>query len=125
MNHLTIIGNLTANPMGKAVETQSGQKLVCEFTVAVNRISKDQGGADYFRVTLWEKDAQNAMKYLRKGSKVCVTGPVTGRAYLGRDGQPGISLEMRRVREIEYLSSRQETPEEGDTGEEPEGSCPF
>lgn len=131
MNHLTIIGNLTANPAGRVAETQEGAKTVCEFTVATSRISKGEKVADYFRVTLWEKDADNAMKYLSKGSKVCVTGPVTGRAYLGKDGQPRVSLEIRRVRDIEYLSSKPQSgeesqePEEFGSIEEPDGDLPF
>ena len=68
--------------------------------------------AEYFRVTLWERAADNAMKYLTKGRKVAVTGPVEGRPYMGNDGQPRVSMEIRQVKEIEYLSSRAE--DEGD-----------
>lgn len=112
MNTLHIIGNLTANPKSRVVNTQSGTSTVCDFTVATNRFAKGRKVTEYFRVTLWEKAADNAMKYLTKGRKVAVTGPVEGRAYTGNDGKPRVSMEIRQVKEIEYLSSRQE--DEGD-----------
>lgn len=108
MNTLHIIGNLTANPKCRVVNTQNGTSTVCDFTVATNRFVNGRKVAEFFRVTLWEKAAENAMKYLTKGRKVAVTGPVEGRAYMGNDGQPKVSMEIRQVKEIEYLSNRQE-----------------
>ena len=106
MNTLHIIGNLTANPKSRVVNTANGTSTVCDFTVATNRYMKGKKVAEYFRVTLWERAADNAMKYLAKGRKVAVTGPVEGRAYIGNDGKPKVSMEIRQVKEIEYLSSR-------------------
>lgn len=108
MNTLHIIGNLTANPKSRIVNTQNGTATVCDFTVATNRFAKGRKVTEYFRVTLWEKAADNAMKYLTKGRKVAVTGPVEGSAYTGNDGKPRVRMEIRQVKEIEYLSSRQE-----------------
>ncbi len=112
MNTLHIIGNLTANPKSRVVNTANGTSTVCDFTVATNRYVKGKKVAEYFRVTLWERAADNAMKYLTKGRKVAVTGPVEGRPYMGNDGKPRVSMEIRQVKEIEYLSSRAE--DEGD-----------
>lgn len=108
MNTLHIIGNLTADPQSRTVNTQNGALTVCDFTVATNRYVKGNKIAEYFRVTLWERAAENAMKYLTKGRKVAVSGPVEVHAYRGNDGQPRASLEIRQVREIEYLSGRRE-----------------
>ena len=107
MNTLHIIGNLTRDPETRAVSTSNGAATVCNFTVAVNRYAKGKQETDYFRVTLWERAADNAMKYLTKGRKVAVTGPVEGRAYMGNDGQPRVSMEIRQVKEIEYLGGVQ------------------
>lgn len=108
MNDLTIIGNLTNNPSSRIVNTQSGQQTVCDFTVAVNRVVRGQKITDYFRVSCWNKQAENAMKYLTKGSKVAVKGAVTARAYAGNDGTPRASLEVIPDK-IEYLSAKQST----------------
>lgn len=88
MNKLTIIGNLTGNPESKVVNTQNGSKTVCNFTVAVNRKVRGENVADFFRVACWDKQAENAMKYLTKGKKVAVVGAVTCRAYKGMRAAP-------------------------------------
>lgn len=107
MNKITIIGNLTGNPESRMVDTGNGGIAVCNFTVATNRISRGQKTVDYFRVSCWRKQAENAMKYLAKGRKVAVVGMVTARAYMGNDGSPKASLEVQ-AEDIEYLSSRQD-----------------
>ena len=125
MNTLHIIGNLTANPKSRVVNTANGTSTVCDFTVATNRYVKGKKVAEYFRVTLWERAADNAMKYLTKGRKVAVTGPVEGRAYMGNDGQPRVSMEIRQVKEIEYLSSRQEDEDDQAPPPQDDGFVPV
>lgn len=68
-----IIGHL-----GKAPEvkyTKSGM-AVCKFTVATSRYSKNQKEevTTWYTVTLFGTSAQNAEKYLQKGSKVFISG---------------------------------------------------
>lgn len=71
MNKLAIIGNLTRDVELRT--TQSG-KSVANFTVAVNRRAKpgEKAEADFFRVSVWDKQAETCQKYLAKGRKVCV-----------------------------------------------------
>lgn len=109
MNTLHITGNLTANPESRVVNGQNGPQTVCNFTVAADRFIRGKQVTDYFRITLWNKSAENAMKYLTKGRKVAVTGPVTARAYIGNDGKPHCSMEIQEVKELEYMDSRQDT----------------
>ena len=104
MNKLTIIGNLVRDPESRT--TQDG-KTVCNFTVAVNR-RKTQNGqqpeADFFRVSVWNQLAENCQKYLAKGRKVAVVGPVSVHVYSGQDGSPKANLEVAG-NEVEFLSS--------------------
>ena len=102
MNKLTIIGNLTADPELRT--TQDG-KNVCWFTVAVNRRNRDE--ADYFRVSAWEKLGENCQKFLIKGRKVCVIGPVTVRTYQANDGTTRASMEVT-AQDVEFLTPRTE-----------------
>lgn len=104
MNRLTIIGNLTKDPELRT--TQSGLN-VCTFTVAVNRPKRDgqQQEADFFRVTAWRDMAVNCSKFLQKGKKVCVMGPVSVNTYTGNDGTTRASLEVT-ANDIEFLSPR-------------------
>lgn len=121
MNKLTIIGNLTRDPETRT--TQDG-KTVCTFSVAVNRRSK-KDEADYFRVSAWNALGENCSKYLSKGKKVCVIGPVSVHAYQGNDGKPGASLEVM-AQDIEFLTSRNDSvdPKSGMQKVQPENN-PF
>ena len=94
MNKLTIIGNLTRDPELRS--TSSGVS-VCDFTVAVNRRQRkdaqnSQPEADFFRVSAWRERGELCAKYLAKGRKVCVVGPVSVRTYTGNDGVMRASL---------------------------------
>lgn len=99
MNSLTIIGNVTRTPETAATPTG---KRVCNFSVAVNRRVGGQDTVDYFRVTAWEPLGDNCARYLDKGRKVAVRGPVTARAYIANDGTPRANLEMT-AQEVEFL----------------------
>ena len=115
MNRLTIIGNLTRDPEQRT--TPSGA-TVCSFTVAVNRRGRrdaqgTQPEADFFRVSAWNQLGENCARYLAKGRKVAVVGPVSVHTYQGSDGQTRASLEVM-ANDVEFLSSRSEM--EGDSG---------
>lgn len=101
MNKLTIIGNLTADPTSNIVN----DKTVCNFTVAVNRRRKVEGqpDADFFRVAAWNKTGENCQKYLAKGRKVSVVGPVSVRTYQAQDGSTRASMEVI-AEDVEFLS---------------------
>ena len=108
MNKLTIIGNLTRDP---ELRTTSTGINVCSFTVAVNRrrssANSNQPEADFFRVTAWRQLGENCQRYLAKGRKVAVTGPVSVSTYTGNDGTTRATLEVT-ADDVEFLSSRNE-----------------
>lgn len=108
MNKVHIIGNVTKDPVLRS--TPSGVS-VCDFTVAVNRRSKDSNEADFFRVTAWRQLGENCHRYLQKGRKVAVVGAVSARAYQSNDGQCRASLEVI-ADDVEFLSPRQEHEKE-------------
>ena len=118
MNKATIIGNLVRDP---ELRTTTSGISVCSFTVAVNRRQRRQEGeeaeADYFRVTAWRERGETCGKFLQKGKKVAVVGPVSVSTYQGRDGKTYASLEIT-ADEVELLSPRvsdQPVPEEPKT----------
>ena len=107
MNKLTIIGNLTRDP---ELRTTSTGINVCSFTVAVNRRRSANGNqpeADFFRVSAWRQLGENCQRYLAKGRKVAVTGPVSVSTYTGNDGTTRATLEVT-ADDVEFLSSRNE-----------------
>jgi single-strand DNA-binding protein len=99
MNKLFLIGNLTKDP---ETRTTPNGKTVCNFDIAVN---DRQGNATYFRVSAWEKQGENCQRYLSKGKKVSVIGPVSARAYTDRNGNANVSIEVS-AQDVEFLSPR-------------------
>lgn len=77
---VTLIGRL-----GKDPETRStaGGKLVAHFSVATSS-GKDQ--TDWHNVVCWEKTAELAQRYLRRGALVFVTGRLSYRKYTDKAG---------------------------------------
>ncbi len=109
MNKIILIGNLTRDP---ELRTVAGGVSVCSFTIAVNdrRGRSQQGGdqqdsAQFFRITAWRQLGENCAKYLAKGRKVFVSGPLTARTYQANDGTTRVSLEVT-AEDVEFLSSR-------------------
>ena len=108
MNKCIIIGNLTRDP---ELRTTGEGINVCTFKVAVNkRTSRDHPEADYFRVVAWRELGENCAKFLTKGKKVMVAGPVSVNAYEGKDGNHYAELEIT-AGEVEFIS-----PKDSDSG---------
>ena len=114
MNKIILIGNLTRDPELRTVNTYNGAVSVCDFTIAVNKPRRSQqnqdaqqqgGDADFFRITTWRGLAENCSRYLAKGRKVYVSGPLSARTYQANDGSTRVSLEVS-ADEVEFLSSR-------------------
>lgn len=106
MNSLHIIGNLTKDP---ELRTTATGLSVCSFTVAVNRRKSgdNQPEADYFNVTAWRERGETCAKYLSKGKKVSVVGPVTIRTWES-NGKHGANMEVT-AEDVEFLSPRSES----------------
>lgn len=104
MNKLTIIGNLTAAPELRYTATGLA---ICGFTVAVNRkktANNEDPGADFFRVTAFRQLGENCAKFLDKGRKVCVVGPVELREW-EKDGKTFKNMDVT-AEDVEFLSPR-------------------
>ncbi len=83
LNKALIIGNLTRDPELKSLP--SGIK-VCSFSVATNRVWKDQNGAkqeaaDYHNIVVFGRQAETVAQYMKKGSQVMVEGRMQTRSW--------------------------------------------
>lgn len=79
MNTVILIGNLTKDPQ---INWAKNGEAIAHFDIAVNRI-KD--GVDYFRVTVFGKQAENCERYLAKGRKVGIVGRLQNNSYKNKD----------------------------------------
>lgn len=94
MNVIIITGRLTSDPELKY--TQSG-KAYAKFRVAVDRKFKNKQGekeTDFIPVVFWDKTAELAGEYLRKGHMVGVTGELRMNSYENSEGKKVTTYEV-------------------------------
>jgi single-strand DNA-binding protein len=102
LNKMMIIGNLGADP---ELRYTPGGKAVTDLRVAVNDNRKGPDGewieeTLWFRVSVWEQQAERLAEQLRKGNKVYAEGQLRAREYEARDGQKRTSLELAFARVV-------------------------
>ena len=113
VNEVTFIGNLTKKPELRIINTKNGdQALVTTITVAVDRRKSGipVDGTDLFDVTVWNKTAENCVKYLDKGSKVHIKAYVTITSS-DKDGQKRFFTQFTGQR-VTFLSRASGSPTE-------------
>lgn len=124
MQRINIIGNVCGRP---EMRTTASGRNVCTFTVAVNRprrAGQDRSDADFFRVSVWEKQGEACANYLDKGSKVFVSGTISANAYTDGKGAPRASLELS-AQEVEFLTRPKWSNDDRDAGYLPEEEEPL
>src|SRR5437763_9596736 len=77
MNVGTLIGNLATEVELREV---GPEKKVASFVLAVDRASHD-GGADFVRVSAWDRQAELCAEYPGKGRRIAVDGRLKSRSW--------------------------------------------
>ena len=108
-NKIIIVGNLGRDP--ELRYTPQGI-AVCSFTMATNEKRRDKAGelqdvTTWFKVTLWRNQAENAAKYLTKGSPVYIEGRLRIEEWTDRDNNNRYTLDVQAT-EMQFISSRGE-----------------
>lgn len=105
MNIVILVGNLTKDP---EVRYAANGNPVAHISVAVSRSFSRDGGpeADFFRVTVFGKQAELVERYLRKGRKVGIEGRIQNDNY-EKEGQK-IYRDTIIANRIEFLSPKGE-----------------
>ena len=98
MNNVSLIGNLASDVDLKQV---GDDKQVASFLLAVDRPGKD-AGADFVRVSTWEKQAELCARYLSKGKRVAIDGRLRSRSW-EEEGKRRNAVEVVAVR-VQFLS---------------------
>lgn len=85
-NLVFLTGRLTKDPETRY--TSGSQIAVCTFTLAVDRPTKhgEEKKADFPRITVFGRQAENCEKYLSKGKKVALQGRLQTGSYQNREG---------------------------------------
>lgn len=88
MNKVVLMGRLTRDPEVR-YSTGENATAVGNYTLAVDRRFKrdNEPSADFIRCVCFGKAAEFAEKYLRQGTKICITGRIQTGSYTNREGQ--------------------------------------
>ena len=87
MNSTCLVGRLT-----KDVELRYTQSnvAVATFTLAVNRVFKNENGdreADFINCVMWRQQAEKLANWAKKGTLIGITGRIQTRSYDNQQGQ--------------------------------------
>lgn len=107
LNKAMIIGNLGSDPEIRSIA--SGAR-VANFSVATNRKWTGRDGTqqektEWHRIVAWEKLADIAERFLKKGDRVYVEGEIEYRSYEDKDGVTKYITEIR-ARDMVMLGGR-------------------
>jgi single-strand DNA-binding protein len=106
MNNVTLIGHLATEVEMKEL---GDEKKVASFVLAVDRVGGD--GADFFRVSVWNRQGELCAEHLSKGQRAGVEGRLRSRSWED-EGKRRSAVEVVASR-VEFLSppTRQEVAE--------------
>ncbi len=108
INKVILVGNLGKDPEAKFMPSGNA---VTNITVATSESWKDkqtgqqQERTEWHRVVFFNRLAEIASEYLRKGSKVYIEGSLRTRKWQGQDGQDRYTTEIV-ASEMQMLDSR-------------------
>ena len=103
MNKALLIGRIS-NDL-ELRHTQSNN-AVCKFNIAINRVGVE--GTDFISVVVWNKQAENLVKYQKKGSLISVEGTIRVDKYQNENGENKYNTYIL-ANSIQYLSSKSDT----------------
>lgn len=88
MNVCVLMGRLCADPIISSYQSSNGDATmnIARFTIAVDRISKINGSADFIKCVAYGKQAEFAEKFLIKGVKVALQGRIQTGSYTDKNG---------------------------------------
>ena len=109
MNNVILIGRLCRDPELSYTTTQTA---ICKFTLAVDRPARagEDKTADFIRITVFNAQAENSNRYLKKGSKCAVNGRIQTGSYKDRDGKTVSTFDVI-ANNVEFLDSRERPAE--------------
>lgn len=105
LNVVTLVGRAGKDPEVKFFESGS---VVCKFTLAVNRRSKKTDQPNWFDLEMWDRNAEVAADYVRKGSLIGVKGSLKFDYWQDRSTGVDRSKPIIRVYQLELLGSKRD-----------------
>ena len=119
MNKVMLCGRLTADPEIRYSQGQDRQMAIARYTLAVDRRRRSNGdaqdqSADFIRCVAFDRAAEFAEKYLKKGTKMIVTGRIQTGSYQNKEGQRVYTTDVI-IEEQEFAESKNASTSGGAT----------
>tara|TARA_B100000965_G_scaffold168733_1_gene140745 strand:+ start:2100 stop:2465 length:366 start_codon:yes stop_codon:yes gene_type:complete len=105
INTINLVGRAGREPDVRYFESGS---IVANFTLAVNRRSRDEE-PDWFNIEIWGKQAQIAADYVKKGSLIGITGSFKIDSWKDKTSGEDRSKPVIRVDRLNLLGSKRDT----------------
>lgn len=111
MNKVILMGRLTRDPEVRYNNNADGSQTgIARYTIAVDRRIRrtgnaDEQTADFVSCVAFGKQAEFAEKYLKKGTKIALTGRIQTGSYTNKDGQKVYTTEVV-IEEQEFAESK-------------------
>lgn len=109
MNLVVLVGNLGGDPELK----QAGETNIAKFSVATTDGWGDRAKTNWHRITVFGKQAESCSTFLKKGSKVSISGRIDYGSYDKDDGSKVYTTDIIADR-VEFLSSKSESQTTGE-----------
>ena len=84
MNSAVIIGRVGRDPEIKYYESGKSRTT---FSVAVNRRQGKEDVTDWFNIEMWDKQAETAAEWIKKGALISIEGRIRVNSWQGQDGE--------------------------------------
>lgn len=102
---------------------------IATFNIAIDRPPKRDGTkeADFPKITVFGKQAENCEKYLRKGLKVAIQGRIQTGSYTNKNGDKVYTTDVvaDRVEFLEWGEKKQDDIPKGFEAIDSDDSLPF
>lgn len=105
INIIHLVGRAGRDPEVRYFDSGS---VLCKFSLAVNRPTKNDDQPDWFELEVWGKTAEVAGNYVRKGSLIGIQGSLNVETWSDRNTGANRSKPVIKVDRLDLLGSKKD-----------------